>query len=69
MQGLGILTNVVLGSLASGNMWVVGVDSSNRTVTSGNIKIMRKCECTLKEKFGLFVDFELLTEMGSWGTD
>ena len=24
---------------------------------------------TLKEKFGLFVDFEFLTEMGSWGTD
>ena len=23
----------------------------------------------LKEKFGLFVDFEFLTEMGSWGTD
>ena len=23
---------------------------------------------TLKEKFGLFVDFEVLTEMGSWGT-
>ena len=22
----------------------------------------------LKEKFGLFVDFEFLTEMGSWGT-
>ena len=23
----------------------------------------------LKEKFGLFVDFEFLTEMGSWDTD
>ena len=23
----------------------------------------------LKEKFGLFVDFEFVTEMGSWGTD
>ena len=23
----------------------------------------------LKEKFGLFVDFEFLTEMGSWGTN
>ena len=23
----------------------------------------------LKEKFGLFVDFEFLTEMGSWHTD
>ena len=23
----------------------------------------------LKEEFGLFVDFEFLTEMGSWGTD
>ena len=23
----------------------------------------------LKEKFGLFVDFEFLTEMGYWGTD
>ena len=23
----------------------------------------------LKEKFGLFVDFEFLTEMGSWCTD
>ena len=26
-------------------------------------------EEVLKEKFGLFVDFEFLTEMGSWGTD
>ena len=25
--------------------------------------------CYLKEKFGLFVDFEFLTEMDSWGTD
>ena len=24
---------------------------------------------SLKEKFGLFVDFEFLTEMGSWDTD
>ena len=23
----------------------------------------------LKEKFGLFVDFEFFTEMASWGTD
>ena len=23
----------------------------------------------LKEKFGLFVDFEFLTEMGAWGTE
>ena len=23
----------------------------------------------LKEKFGLFVDFEFLTKMGPWGTD
>ena len=26
-------------------------------------------QSSLKEKFGLFVDFEFLTEMGSWGTD
>ena len=25
--------------------------------------------CTLKEKFGLFVDFQFLTEMGCWGAD
>ena len=30
---------------------------------------LQRREGQLKEKFGLFVDFEFLTEMGSWGTD
>ena len=30
---------------------------------------LQQSKATLKEKFGLFVDFEFLTEMGSWGTD
>ena len=34
-------------------------------VTFGNWPVIKG----LKEKFGLFVDFEFLTEMGSWGTD
>ena len=29
----------------------------------------RVINMALKEKFGLFVDFEFLTEMGSWGTN
>ena len=35
----------------------------------GSFAAMRPQTTELKEKFGVFVDFEFLTEMGSWGTD
>ena len=42
------------------------VDVQRQTVRE---KVMQTEPYIKKEKFGLFVDFEFLTEMGSWGTD